>query len=190
MGQTLVSLENAGARRSKKWLVRNVDLSVSAGEIVTLIGPNGSGKSTTAKLALGISKATEGKVERKKDLRIGYVPQKLLVDWTLPLSVKRLMTLTVTLSDEEIVSALEMVGVASLVNSQVHTLSGGEFQRVLLARALYHDPQVLFLDEGTANLDVETEKQIVQTITAMNITRIIVAHRPAFLENSNVLLTV
>ena len=88
----LVSLSSAGVRRSGRWLVRGVDFSVRRGEIVTLIGPNGSGKSTSAKMAIGVMKPDEGKVERLAGLKVGYVPQKLSVDWTMPLTVWRLMT--------------------------------------------------------------------------------------------------
>src|SRR5689334_3776043 len=89
--EPLVSLENVGIRRGGRWLVRGVDFSVSRGEIVTLIGPNGSGKSTSAKAAIGVLKPDEGRVTRIAGLKVGYVPQKLAVDWTLPLSVRRLM---------------------------------------------------------------------------------------------------
>ncbi|MCQ1795159.1 ATP-binding cassette domain-containing protein, partial [Neorhizobium galegae] len=90
----LVSLSNAGIRRDGRWLVRGVDFSIRRGEVVTLIGPNGAGKSTTAKLAIGVLRADEGSVARLSGLRVGYVPQKLSIDWTMPLSVRRLMRLT------------------------------------------------------------------------------------------------
>jgi zinc transport system ATP-binding protein len=89
--ERLISLSGAGVRRGGRWLVRGVDLDISRGEIVTLIGPNGSGKSTTARTAIGVIAPSEGRVERLAGLRIGYVPQKLAIDWTLPLTVERLM---------------------------------------------------------------------------------------------------
>src|SRR5690554_8198170 len=92
--ETIVTLEGAGVRRDGRWLVRGVDMTLRRGEIVTLIGPNGSGKSTTARVAIGAMKADEGKVKRKAGLVVGYVPQKLAIDWTLPLTVRRLMHLT------------------------------------------------------------------------------------------------
>ena len=91
---TLVSLDNAGVRVSDKWLVRGVSLEVSRGEIVTLIGPNGSGKSTTAKMALGVINPSEGTARCRRDIHVSYVPQKLVVDWTMPLTVKRFLALT------------------------------------------------------------------------------------------------
>ena len=132
----LVSLHNVGIRRGGRWLVRGVDFSVDRGEIVTLIGPNGSGKSTSAKTAIGVLKPDEGHVERLAGLKVGYVPQKLAIDWTLPLSVRRLMTLTGPLPEAEMMAALDSVGIAHLARAEVQHLSGGEFQRALLARAI------------------------------------------------------
>ena len=128
----LVKLKDAGIRQNDKWLVQGVSLEVEKGKIVTLIGPNGSGKSTTAKIALGIYKKIEGKVEKFTD-KIGYVPQKISVDWTLPLRVHDFMVLTENLKDEEINKALTLTGVLNLKNKNLGNLSGGEFQRVLLA---------------------------------------------------------
>ena len=130
----LVSLDNAGVCMSDKWLVRGVSLDVRRGEIVTLIGPNGSGTSTTAKMALGVINPSEGSANCRRDICVSYVPQKLSVDWTMPLTVKRFMTLTPTANERDRQRALSSAGVAHLKNSQVRNLSGGEFQRVLLAR--------------------------------------------------------
>ena len=91
---SLITLNNAGIFRSGRWLVRGVSLSVEMGEILTLIGPNGSGKSTTAKMALGILRPDEGSAHRCRELKIRYVPQKISIDWTVPLKVRRLMSLT------------------------------------------------------------------------------------------------
>ncbi len=121
----LVSLANAGLRRGGRWLVRGVEFSVRRGEIVTLIGPNGSGKSTSARMAIGVLEPSEGKVARHPGLKVGYVPQKLSVDWTMPLTVRRLMTLTGTLSQADIDEALEAVGIPHLHNAEVQHLSGG-----------------------------------------------------------------
>ena len=88
LDEPLISLTNAGIYRSDKWLVRDVSLTLGPGEILTLIGPNGSGKSTTAKMALGILKPYEGSAKRRKKLKIRYVPQKVSIDWTVPLKVR------------------------------------------------------------------------------------------------------
>jgi zinc transport system ATP-binding protein len=153
----LVTLRNAGIQRGGRWLVRGVELGLRKGEIVTLIGPNGSGKSTTAKMAIGVLKPDEGSVERLRDFTVGYVPQKLSVDWTMPLSVERLMTLTVKLSKREVEAALDAVGIAHLARAQVQNLSGGEFQRALLARAMARKPDLLVLDEPVQGVDFAGE---------------------------------
>ena len=113
----IVTMAGAGVTRNGRWLVRGIDLDIRRGEIVTLIGPNGSGKSTTAKLAIGVLRPDEGDVERSSSLRIGYVPQKLSIDWTLPLSVERLMTLTGPQSREAVVEALDAVGIPHLARA-------------------------------------------------------------------------
>ncbi|WFU03716.1 metal ABC transporter ATP-binding protein [Rhizobium sp. CB3171] len=153
----LVSLHDVGVRRGGRWLVRGVDFSVSRGEIVTLIGPNGSGKSTSAKTAIGVLKPDEGSVDRIAGLKVGYVPQKLAIDWTLPLSVHRLMTLTGPLPEAELKAALEAVGIAHLAKAEVQHLSGGEFQRALLARAIARKPDLLVLDEPVQGVDFSGE---------------------------------
>ncbi len=153
----LVSLSGAGVRRSGRWLVRGVEFSVRRGEIVTLIGPNGSGKSTSAKMAIGVMKPDEGHVDRIKGLKVGYVPQKLSVDWTMPLTVRRLMTITGSLPAGEIDAALEATGIAHLSGAEVQHLSGGEFQRALLARAIARKPDLLVLDEPVQGVDFSGE---------------------------------
>ena len=152
----LVKLNNAGFRQSEKWLVEGVSLTVEKGKIVTLIGPNGSGKSTTAKIALGIYKNIEGTVE-KYTTKVGYVPQKISIDWTLPLRVKDFMVLTESLKDEDINEALSLTGVIQLKNKNLGDLSGGEFQRVLIARAISKKPDLLVLDEPVQGVDFTGE---------------------------------
>ena len=154
---TLVALHNAGLSISNKWLVRKVTMSVSAGEIVTLIGPNGSGKSTTAKIALGIMTPSEGSVYRRENIRVSYVPQRLSIDWTMPLKVNRFISLTGFLGKKEIKRALSMTETEYLYDAEVRTLSGGEFQRVLLARAIACSPQLLVLDEPVQGVDFNGE---------------------------------
>ena len=154
---TLVALDNAGLSISNKWLVREVTMKVSAGEIVTLIGPNGSGKSTTAKMALGIMAPSEGSVYRRENARVSYVPQRLSIDWTMPLDVNRFISLTRFLDKKVVKKALSMTETEHLYNAEVRTLSGGEFQRVLIARAIAHSPQFLVLDEPVQGVDFNGE---------------------------------
>lgn len=164
-GPPLVSVTGAGIYRAGRWLVRGVDLTVGRGEIVTLIGPNGSGKSTTAKLAIGVLKADEGEVARLPGLTIGYVPQKLSIDWALPLTVQRLMTLTSRHSRAEIEAALAQVGIPHLAGAEVQHLSGGEFQRALLARAMIRKPDLLVLDEPVQGVDFSGEVALYDLIS-------------------------
>ncbi len=150
-------MQGVGVRSGGRWLVRGVDLTVARGEIVTLIGPNGSGKSTTARTAIGILAPSEGTVRRRTDLVVGYVPQKLTIDWTLPLAVRRLMTLTGSYPGDAIEAALAAVGITHLADRQVQHLSGGEFQRALLARAMVRKPDLLILDEPVQGVDFSGE---------------------------------
>ena len=159
----LVKLNNAGFRENNKWLVEDVSLQVEKGKIVTLIGPNGSGKSTTAKIALGIYKNIEGNVEKYTD-KVGYVPQKISIDWTLPLRVNDFMVLTENIKHDQIDEALSLTGVIHLKNKNLGNLSGGEFQRVLLARAISKKPDLLVLDEPVQGVDYTGEIALYELI--------------------------
>ena len=159
----LVKLKSAGFRLNDKWLVQGVSLQVEKGKIVTLIGPNGSGKSTTAKIALGIYKKIDGEVEKYTN-KIGYVPQKISIDWTLPLRVKDFMVLTDNLDDRTISEALSLTGVIHLKDKNLGDLSGGEFQRVLLARAISKKPELLVLDEPVQGVDFTGEIALYELI--------------------------
>ena len=160
---TLVKLNNAGFKQNDKWLVEGVSLTVEKGKIVTLIGPNGSGKSTTAKIALGIYKNIEGSVEKYTN-KVGYVPQKISIDWTLPLRVYDFMLLTENIKDEAIDEALTLTGVIHLKNKNLGNLSGGEFQRVLIARAISKKPELLVLDEPVQGVDYTGEIALYELI--------------------------
>jgi len=160
---TLVKLNNAGFKQNDKWLVEGVSFTVRKGKIVTLIGPNGSGKSTTAKIALGIYKNIEGSVEKYTN-KIGYVPQKISIDWTLPLRVYDFMLLTEVIKNEAIDEALRLTGVMHLKNKSLGNLSGGEFQRVLIARAISKKPELLVLDEPVQGVDYTGEIALYELI--------------------------
>lgn len=150
----LVSARDLGVRRASRWIVRHVDLEVARGELVFLIGANGAGKSTCAKAVLGLIGIDEGTVERTPSLEVGYVPQRLALSPTLPMTVRRLMTLTDRFAPRAIDAALAAVGLERLGNPPVTTLSGGEFQRLLLARALVTRPDLLVLDEPGQGVDI------------------------------------
>ena len=159
----LVKLKQASFRINNKWLVKDVSLQIEKGKIVTLIGPNGSGKSTTAKIALGIYKKIDGSVE-KYTSKVGYVPQKISIDWTLPLRVNDFMVLTESISNELIDEALSLTGVIHLKDKNLGDLSGGEFQRVLLARAISKKPELLVLDEPVQGVDFTGEIALYELI--------------------------
>ncbi len=159
----LVKLKDAGFKINDKWLVQGVSLQVEKSKIVTLIGPNGSGKSTTAKIALGIYKKIEGTVEKFTN-KVGYVPQKISIDWTLPLRVNDFMVLTEDLKSETIDEALSLTGVIHLKDKNLGDLSGGEFQRVLLARAISKKPDLLVLDEPVQGVDFTGEIALYELI--------------------------
>ena len=161
--KVLLKVENAGVSINDKSLVKGVSFEIKQGEIVTLIGPNGSGKSTTAKIALGIYKKIDGKVKKYTD-KIGYVPQKISIDWTLPIRVLDFMTLTEELTQDQINIALNLTGVEHLKNKSLSNLSGGEFQRVLIARAISKKPELLVLDEPVQGVDFKGEIALYELI--------------------------
>ena len=152
----LVKLENAGVYKSSKWLVRGISFEVNNGQIVTLIGPNGSGKTTTAKMILNILNADEGLVTSNTN-KMAYVPQKINIDWTMPLRVIDFMKITSSINNAQITEALTLTGVEKLLYDEVHNLSGGEFQRVLIARAVAKKPELLVLDEPVQGVDFNGE---------------------------------
>lgn len=163
----LTDMRGVGVFRAGRWLVSGVDLKIGRGEIITLIGPNGSGKTTTAKAAIGVVRPDAGTVTRAADLVVGYVPQKLAVDRSLPMTVTRMMTLTTKADAATIGRALERVGIAHLHKAQVHDLSGGEFQRALLARAMLRRPDLLVLDEPVQGVDFSGEVALYELISEL-----------------------
>ena len=152
----LVKLENAGVYKSSKWLVKGISFEVNNGQIVTLIGPNGSGKTTTAKMILNILNADEGLVTSNTN-KMAYVPQKINIDWTMPLRVIDFMKITSSINNAQITEAFTLTGGEKLLYDEVHNLSGGEFQRVLIARAVAKKPELLVLDEPVQGVDFNGE---------------------------------
>ena len=134
-------------------ILENINMGVERGEIVTIIGPNGSGKSTLLRALIGAVKPVSGQVKHPPGMKIGYVPQRVHIDETLPMSVRRFMSLPHKPSTDDLDAAMSRAGVSGLDQQQVMSLSGGEFQRVLLARALLEKPDLILLDEATQSLD-------------------------------------
>ncbi|MDY6815726.1 MAG: zinc ABC transporter ATP-binding protein ZnuC [Pseudomonadota bacterium] len=163
MTDPLVTLDNLTVRFDDRPAVDRVNLSVHRGDIITIIGPNGAGKTTLIKALLGLQPITGGKVQRSPGLVIGYVPQNLQMEATLPLSVKRFMALTGR-NRTECRKALARTGIGHLVNASVHHLSGGEKQRLLLARALARKPDLLVLDEPAQGVDINGQAALYELI--------------------------
>ncbi|MEO5377037.1 MAG: zinc ABC transporter ATP-binding protein ZnuC [Magnetococcus sp. DMHC-6] len=163
----LMRTEGVTVRQGDKLVLQNINLDVRAGEILCVIGPNGAGKSTLIKTLLGLIPPTTGQLYRRANLRIGYLPQRLTLDPVLPLTVGRMMTLTITRTPAEVLTALEETGVGHLLNSPAQGLSGGEMQRVLLARALLRNPDLLMLDEPVQGVDFSGEMELYELIGAI-----------------------
>lgn len=152
---TLVELTDICVQFDERKVLDRVSLKLNRGEITTLIGPNGAGKSTLVKVLLGLQRKYSGQVKKIDNLKIGYVPQKLKLNESLPLNVDRFIRLSGKYSKQEVVEATKLVGAEHLLNSNMHSLSGGENQRVLLARALLQRPDLLVLDEPAQGVDVQ-----------------------------------
>ncbi len=135
-------------------MLDDVSVTVRPGQIVTVIGPNGAGKTTLLRVALGLQKPSGGAVIRQESLRLGYMPQRLTIDDTMPLTVRRFLALTKNGTGQDRSSVIEQLGIGSLLRHPVQHISGGEMQRVLLARAILRRPNLLVLDEPAQSLDV------------------------------------
>ena len=153
MSAPLIAARDLTLRLGGKVILDNVNVEIAAGEIVTIVGPNGSGKSTFLRALIGAVRPSSGTIERTPGLRVGYVPQKLAIDRSMPMSVRRFLGLPRRIKRAEADQVLERAGAAGLGDRQMTDLSGGQFQRVLLARALLERPQLLLLDEATQGLD-------------------------------------
>ncbi len=167
MPSPLIELDQVTVTFSGRHVLDAVSFKLTKGKITTLIGPNGAGKSTLVKTVIGLTKPSLGKVTRKRGLRIGYVPQKLKLNDAMPITVERFLKLSGIKKQAEINDALGIVGAGKLLHSSMHTLSGGETQRVLLARAILKKPELLVLDEPVQGVDVNGQLAMYSLIESL-----------------------
>lgn len=156
----LIGARGLGIVRSGRTILSDVDLDILAGEIVTLIGPNGAGKTTLVRALLGLERPDSGTVRRRPGLTIGYVPQRFEIDRALPMTVTRFLALGEGARRDRIAAVLDEVGALRVAGQQLGELSGGELQRVVLARALLNDPDLLVLDEPVRGVDYVGEAEL------------------------------
>ncbi len=168
MNDILVQLKQLQLQIDQQVILRDINLELQRGEIVTLIGPNGSGKSSLVKIVVGLLKASAGQRQLAPKLQIGYMPQALKLDKSLPLTVRYFLQLSKTKpAPIDLLIALNEVGAEHLLEDSVHTLSGGEWQRVLLARALLHKPDLLVLDEPMQGVDLTGQDELYQLLARL-----------------------
>jgi zinc transport system ATP-binding protein len=165
--QPLITTQNLGLAIGNTKILDHVSITVREHEIVTIIGPNGAGKSTLVKVMLGLIPQTSGNIIRRANLRVSYVPQQFPVAPNVPLTVRRLLTLTRQASESDLHQALTETGIEHLIDSRVVGLSGGELQRTLLARALLRQPELLVLDEPVQSVDFTGELKLYELISSI-----------------------
>jgi zinc transport system ATP-binding protein len=163
----LIRAQGIDRRFGGRPVLSGVSLAVHPAEIVTLIGPNGAGKTTLLRILLGLMPPDGGTVERRRDLRIGYMPQRIAIDELLPLPVRRFLELGRPADRGAIAAALDEVKAAHVIDSPIQAISGGELRRVLLARALLRDPELLVLDEPVQGVDVIGQGDLFRLILAI-----------------------
>lgn len=167
MSAPLLEARGVTVRLRGRTVLDSIDLVVAAGEIVTLIGPNGSGKTTLVRTLLGLLAPDKGTVVRAPGLRVGYVPQILAVDDSLPLTVRRFLLLGGPAGEDRLAGALTEVGADGLLDAPVQQVSGGQLKRILLARALLREPDLMVLDEPGAGVDVTGQSAFYRLIRAI-----------------------
>ncbi len=162
--EPLATLSNINLQFGNTQVLQQVTVEFHRGCITTLIGPNGAGKTTLVRVLLGLQQPTSGVVWQQPGLRIGYMPQKLQIDKTFPLTVKRFLETSQCRDKSKMRSALSDVGAQNLWKQSIHDLSGGEMQRVMLARALLRDPELLVLDEPVQGVDINGQLELYSLI--------------------------
>lgn len=163
----LVELKNVNVTFAHKKALQNINFCLYPQSIITIVGPNGGGKSTLLKVLLKLLPPTSGEVIYSKDLRIGYVPQKIYLDHTLPLTVAKFLALSRQATKKDICEVVELLSISHLKHNSLQKLSGGEMQRVLIARAILNKPNLLVLDEPTQGVDISGQVELYQLINTM-----------------------
>jgi len=167
MNELLLTADHVGLTIAKRTVLKEVSLSIKPKEIVTLIGPNGAGKTTLLRILLGLCKPSEGTIWRKPGLRMGYMPQRLSVEQTLPLKTHHFLRLVDNCTEDTIQAALSDVQATALYDRPLYHLSGGEMQRVLLARAILRQPELLVLDEPAQGVDINGQVALYKLLVAL-----------------------
>ncbi len=165
--QLLVEIQNISLQLQQREILQQINFQINRGEIVTLIGPNGAGKTMLLKIVLGLVKPTSGKVTLAQGLRIGYMPQVLVVESLMPLNVERFLLLSPRATVSKYLALAEVLNLRRLFTAPIQSISGGELQRVLLARALLNDPDLLILDEPAHGIDINGQAALYQMISNM-----------------------
>jgi zinc transport system ATP-binding protein len=176
----LISTENLFLTRNGKSILQDVSITIGQGEFVTIIGPNGAGKSMLLKTIIGIEAPTSGKIIKHNNVKIGYVPQKIHLDPAMPITAYDFLKMVPGATSQNILETLHEANAEALVNTQLHSASGGELQRILLARALLQNPDILILDEPAQNLDISGQLAFYQLLANIhqqkNIAVLMVSH--------------
>ena len=176
----LISAKNVSVLKHQKSILDNIDIQINKNDFITIIGPNGAGKTMLLKCLMGFYKPTSGRIERKEKLKIGYMPQSISIINTMPITVKDFITVRKEYDDISLNKVITEVSIGEIVNKQLSVLSGGEMQRVLLARSLLNNPDLLILDEPAQNLDISGQlnfyKLIQEIYSKRNISILMVSH--------------
>ena len=176
----LISAKNVSVLKNQKSILENIDIQINKKDFITIIGPNGAGKTMLLKCLMGFYKPTSGMIERKEKLKIGYMPQSINVINTMPMTVKGFITVKKKYDDISLHKVITEVNLGEIVNKQLSVLSGGEMQRVLLARSLLNNPDLLILDEPAQNLDISGQlnfyKLIQEIYSKRDISILMISH--------------
>ncbi len=176
----LISATNVSVLKNQKSILKNIDIKINKNDFITIIGPNGAGKTMLLKCLMGFYKPNFGEIQKKDKLKIGYMPQSINIINTMPMMVKNFITVRKKYDDISFKQLISEVDISQLVNKQLSVLSGGEMQRVLLARSLLNNPDLLVLDEPAQNLDISGQlsfyKLIQEIYSKRNISILMVSH--------------